>query len=292
MDEHFRRHLQQCKQRAEQALEQHLSAYISELGGSSRLYEAIRYSLMAPGKRFRPVLVYSAAHCIKQNLTDAADAAAVAVECIHAYSLIHDDLPAMDDDDLRRNLPTCHIAFDEATAILAGDALQALAFESLANTALPNTALLCLARAARRMVDGQAIDQQATASILTQANLEHMHRLKTGALIKASVQLGAYSAGADPQQHQQLDNYADTLGLCFQVRDDILDVIGDTHVIGKPQGSDAAAEKPTYTQLLGLAGAEHYLQELLTKALTSLQDFDENADMLRQLAHYAVNRNH
>ena len=227
-------------------------------------------------------------------------AAACAVELIHAYSLVHDDLPAMDDDELRRGRPTTHIAFDEATAILAGDALQALAFELLANDheRSPEIRIALiqeLARAAghRGMVGGQAIDLESVGKTLTLAQLETMHRHKTGALIEASVRMGALAAGANGTAAlTALTDYARTLGLAFQVQDDLLDVEGDTDVIGKPQGSDAARAKPTYPALLGLAGAKEHLATLRQATLASLDSFGPEADPLRAMADFVVARSH
>ena len=228
------------------------------------------------------------------NQDDALRAAA-AIELIHAYSLIHDDLPAMDDDDLRRGQPTCHIAYDEATAILAGDALQTLAFEILtesnmqdipAERQLQLVHVLAKASGARGMCAGQAIDLQATAKNLTESALEQMHLSKTGALITAAASLGVLCGSSAAQQ------FARYLGLAFQVQDDILDVVGNTEALGKPQGSDAASEKSTYVRLLGIEGAQRRLQNLHNKALQSLSDIPYNTDKLEQFSDLLLKRDH
>lgn len=262
------------------------------------LIEAMRYSLLLGGKRVRPVLVYAAAHATG-GITPAADDCACAIEAIHTYSLIHDDLPAMDDDALRRGQPTCHIAYSEATAILAGDALQCLAFEWLshsthipANAALQAVAALAKASGARGMVLGQAIDLAAVDKSVDLQHLQTMHQHKTGALISASVEMGAISASATAEQTAQLQQYASAIGLAFQVQDDILDVTANTATLGKEAGADAERNKPTYVSLLGLAGAKTKANELLEQALASIKDFDERADILRQLATYIVQRDH
>lgn len=266
-----------------------------------RIFDAMRYSLLNGGKRVRPILVYAAANAVNPAFASdqALDTVAAAVECIHAYSLIHDDLPAMDDDDLRRGQPTCHIAFDEATAILAGDALQSLAFELL--TQVPNQAAerqlqlvrtLAAAAGARGMVGGQTIDLASVQTTPTLAALEIMHQLKTGALLRAAVALGAGYAGADKRQLRQLDRYGRAIGLAFQVQDDILDCESSTEVLGKTQGADRARNKPTYPALLGLEPAKAYARELHQQALAALSPFGEAADGLRQLAGFIVNREH
>jgi geranylgeranyl pyrophosphate synthase len=227
------------------------------------------------------------------------DGIACAVEYLHAYSLVHDDLPAMDDDDLRRGNPTCHRAFDEATAILAGDALQSRAFELLAKlpgiaaqTRLELIATLAGAAGARGMVGGQAIDLAAVQQRIDLHHLETMHRLKTGALIRAAVRMGALLAGASAAQATALDNYAAAIGLSFQVQDDILDITSDTATLGKQQGADLARAKPTYPALLGLTEARAKAQALHNEALSALRDFDGRADRLRQLSAYIIERSH
>ncbi|GAA5317043.1 MAG: (2E,6E)-farnesyl diphosphate synthase [Candidatus Pelagadaptatus aseana] len=264
------------------------------------LHQAIRYSLLSGGKRVRPVLAYAAAAAITSTTNELIDRAACAVECIHAYSLIHDDLPAMDDDDLRRGQPTCHKQFDEATAILAGDALQTLAFELIADCDSGDDAsklqlISTLARASgdKGMVAGQAIDIAAVDSELQLDQLEQMHNHKTGALISASVRMGALATGcATEQQLHALEQYAAAVGLAFQVQDDILDVIADTETLGKQQGADQALNKPTYVSLLGLEGARQKAEALHQQALQALKPFDHSADPLRGLSAYIVERSH
>lgn len=262
----------------------------------NRLYEAMRYSLLSDGKRIRPVLVYAAASAVG-NVTSGSDKCACAVEAIHAYSLIHDDLPAMDDDDLRRGKPTCHVKFGEATAILAGDALQCLAFEWLsqandlpAETTVETVRVLAGASGARGMALGQAIDLAAVNQPLTLDALENMHNHKTGALIEASVVLGALSAAALPPVVDKLRSYARAIGLAFQVQDDILDVVSDTQTLGKNQGADVKHNKPTYVSLLGLDGARRKAEDLHQAALAALQDMGDAAEPLRWLAGYIVER--
>jgi len=276
-----------------------LDRCIDQSAASDRLQDAMRYSVLGGGKRIRPALCLASAKAVGQE-SDKALAAACAVELIHAYSLIHDDLPAMDDDELRRGRPTTHIAFDEATAILAGDALQALAFGLLANHScadiearLAMVQELAQAAGHRGMVGGQAIDLESVGKTLTLAQLETMHRHKTGALIEASVRMGALSSGcADSEALEALTTYARVLGLAFQVQDDLLDIEGSTDVIGKPQGSDVARAKPTYPALLGLDGARQHLDELLATAKASLERFGPEADPLRAMADYVVARTH
>ncbi|MCL7462813.1 (2E,6E)-farnesyl diphosphate synthase [Pseudomonas sp. NW5] len=287
-----------CQTRVDAALEALLQAPSAEL---SHLYAAMRYSVTNGGKRVRPLLAYAACQALG-GAPERATAAACALELIHAYSLVHDDLPAMDDDDLRRGLPTTHIAFDEATAILAGDGLQALAFEVLSDprhnpleTEVRLAMISVLARAAgpAGMVGGQAIDLGAVGHKLDQAALETMHRHKTGALIEASVQLGALASGhATAACRAALARYAAAIGLAFQVQDDILDVDSDSATLGKTAGKDQANDKPTYPQLLGLDAARHYARALCDQALEALASFDARADALRALARYIVERQH
>lgn len=285
-----------CQARVDAALETLFDAPSNEL---DRLYQAMRYSVTNGGKRVRPLLVYAACEALGGNL-DQADGAACAVELIHAYSLVHDDLPAMDDDDLRRGKPTTHKAFDEACAILAGDGLQALAFEVLADrrrnpqdgdTRLAMITALAQASGPAGMVGGQAIDLGSVGIRLDQAALETMHRHKTGALIEASVRLGALASGrADDALLRALQVYARAVGLAFQVQDDILDVESDTATLGKTQGKDQAADKPTYPALLGLDAAKDYALELRDQALHALRPLGEAAEPLRALARYIVER--
>jgi geranylgeranyl diphosphate synthase type II len=265
----------------------------------TRLYAAMRYSVMNGGKRVRPLLAYAACEALGSSPA-LADGAACAVELIHAYSLVHDDLPAMDDDDLRRGQPTTHKAFDEACAILAGDGLQSLAFSVLldstltpqdADTRLKMVSLLAQAAGPAGMVGGQAIDLGSVGLKLDQAALAFMHRHKTGALIEASVTLGALASGrAEKAELNFLRTYAQAVGLAFQVQDDILDVESDTATLGKRQGADIARDKPTYPALLGLDAAKGYALELCDQALHALRPFDAAAEPLRDLARYIVER--
>ncbi|WP_440468237.1 (2E,6E)-farnesyl diphosphate synthase [Pseudomonas sp. YH-1] len=285
-----------CQARVDAALEKLFVAPREEL---TRIYAAMRYSVVNGGKRVRPLLAYAACEALGGEV-ERADGAACAVELIHAYSLVHDDLPAMDDDDLRRGQPTTHIAYDEACAILAGDGLQALAFEVIGNAQLnPQDAqtrldmLMILTRAAGSagMVGGQAIDLESVGRKIDQAALETMHRHKTGALIEASVQLGALASGrANADALEALRRYAEAVGLAFQVQDDILDVESDTATLGKTQGKDQAHDKPTYPALLGLDAAKAYALALRDQALAALEGFGDNAEPLRALARYIVER--
>lgn len=266
----------------------------------ARLLEAMQYSTLNGGKRIRPALLIAAAEALGAP-RDKAILPACAMEMIHVYSLIHDDLPAMDNDDLRRGKPTCHRAFDEATAILAGDALQALAFKSLANaphlnaeTRLRMIDVLADASGAEGMVAGQSIDLAAVGQPLTIEQLETMHLYKTGALIEASVVLGALCANkGDAATISILRSYARCIGLAFQVKDDILDVESDTATLGKQQGADAALNKPTYVSLLSLEGAKHKCRQLHELAMSELELLkDANIQMLRALSEFIVNRKH
>ena len=289
-----------CQARINTALDTLLpladSEFASTPARSQRLFDAMRYSLLNGGKRVRPLLVYASADALGGADARALDLAACALECIHAYSLVHDDLPAMDDDDLRRGQPTCHRAYDEATAILAGDGLQALAFELLLAAPLAPEPLLAMARdlataaGPRGMVGGQAIDVAAQGTHPDLNALAAMHQLKTGALIRAAVRLGARAANATPAQLAALDDYARCIGLAFQVQDDILDVESDTATLGKQSGADAALDKPTYPALLGLDGAKQKARQLLDDALQALDGFDQRADALRALARFVVQR--
>lgn len=263
-----------------------------------RLHDAMRYSTLGGGKRVRAMLVFAAG-----ELTGAPEGrlrvAASAVEMIHAYSLIHDDLPCMDDDVLRRGKPTCHVEFDEATALLAGDALQSLAFQLLAERALAETpqaqiAMLhhfAIACGSRGMAGGQAIDLESVGKPLSLPELEYMHILKTGALIRASVLMGAHCGEAlEPARMERLDRYAKCVGLAFQVVDDVLDEEGDSATLGKTAGKDRADNKPTYTSLLGLPKAKALASDLLQQAIEALEPFDARAGRLRGLAEFIVRR--
>jgi farnesyl diphosphate synthase len=298
MNSALEQYLNSCQARVEKALEARLP---SNNILPQKLHEAMRYSVLNGGKRMRPLLAY----CTGKTLgidPEKLDGVACAVEFIHVYSLIHDDLPAMDDDDLRRGKPTCHKAYDEATAILAGDGLQALAFEILAHdpeiTAAPEARLkmitmLAKASGSQGMVGGQAIDLESVGRQLNLPELENMHIHKTGALIRASVNLATLAkADVDPNIATKLDHYAKCIGLSFQVKDDILDEESDTTTLGKTQGKDKDNNKPTYPALLGLAGAKQKAQELHEKAIESLSIFGAEADLLRDLSLYIIQRNH
>ncbi len=290
--------IEQWRQRSEASLDKWLP---SEDINPAQLHQAMRYSVLNGGKRIRPILVYAAGYAVTADEV-ALDAPASAVEFIHAYSLIHDDLPAMDDDDLRRGKPTCHKAFTEAQAILAGDALQSLAFHTIAH-GLPNNIpaekkldildALAIASGSRGMAGGQAIDLAAVGKSLNIAELEDMHVHKTGALIRASVKMGALcQPKIDNDQLKLLDHYAKCIGLAFQIQDDILDVTSDTETLGKTQGADIALNKPTYPSLLGLDGAREMASELHQEAHESLNIFGDKAQPLRWLADYIVKRNY
>jgi farnesyl diphosphate synthase len=264
----------------------------------ARLHDAMRYSVLDGGKRVRPMLVFAGGMVSDADPARLAVAAG-AVEMIHAYSLVHDDMPCMDDDVLRRGKPTTHVEFDEATALLAGDALQSLSFQLLADhklsddpaTQLRMIQLFATACGSRGMAGGQAIDLDAVGKAITLPELEYMHILKTGALIRASVLMGAHCGR--PMQAAELDHldrYAKCVGLAFQVVDDVLDEESDSATLGKTAGKDREANKPTYTSLMGLAGAKKFAAELLADAHDALKGFDTRADRLRQLADFIVHR--
>ena len=267
--------------------------------GTPRLREAMRYSTLGGGKRLRPALVYLTGESLGAALTDL-DAPAAAVELIHVYSLVHDDLPAMDDDDLRRGRPTCHRAYDEATAILVGDALQALAFSVLADDSMgkvvPATRLsmirtLAQAAGTTGMAGGQAVDLAAVGQTLSVDAVENMHRRKTGALIKGSVLLGAIGAGIDSGPHfRALELFGDEIGLAFQIQDDILDVEGDAAVLGKTTGADAALSKPTYPSTVGLPAARDRARDLRDRAIGALAPLGARNAPLVELAQFVVSR--
>lgn len=296
-DKPFKQTLERFRQQVDSALDH----YLPQVSGpEAYLQQAMRYAVIGGGgKRVRPILVYAAGQAFKLDINQL-NAPAAAIEMIHAYSLIHDDLPAMDNDDLRRGRPTCHKAFNEATAILAGDALQALAFEILAQdqnipcdsaARLEMIQLLASASGSIGMAGGQAIDLASVGKQLSLEQLENMHQLKTGALIRASVLLGAMcSPLANTEMLDRLAHYGHCIGLAFQIQDDILDVIADTETLGKPQGSDIEQNKPTFPALLGLEGARMRAMELHHQALAALDIFDESADTLRNLSAYIVER--
>ncbi len=289
----FNTFLDTCQVRVNQVLDQHLP---QETPPAARLKQAMRYSAMNGGKRVRATLVYATSVAITGKITPACDAIACALELIHAYSLVHDDLPAMDDDALRRGQPTCHIAFDEATAILTGDALQTLAFECLITADLPAELrcqlMLELTRASgyAGMVAGQDMDLAAENRAISLAELEDLHRHKTGALITASVRMGGIAAGASAEQLAALDTFSTAIGLAFQVQDDILDIESSTEELGKTQGADVAHNKSTYPGLLGLDEAKQLAVRLEQEALHALTHLGEQAPMLSGLARYIVSR--
>jgi len=289
--------LVESQSRVERSLQEWLP---SEDTMPHRLHRAMRYAVLGGGKRVRPVLVYASGQALGIEL-DRLNGPACAMELIHTYSLVHDDLPSMDDDDLRRGQPTCHKRFDEATAILTGDALQTLAFKVLsqdqsmqvnAETRVKMLDNLAVASGSRGMAGGQAMDLDSVGKELTLIELENMHIHKTGALILASIRMG-YLAKHDATKEEKagLDHYAKRIGLAFQVKDDILDIEGDTETLGKTQGKDQANNKPTYPSLMGLHGAQGLLNQLHQEAMDSLSIFDDKANPLRWLADYIVSRN-
>ncbi|WP_073579623.1 (2E,6E)-farnesyl diphosphate synthase [Vibrio quintilis] len=279
---------------------QQLNQWLERLPHQNQsLIQAMRYGLLLGGKRARPFLVYATGEMLG-SATAHLDTPACAIECIHAYSLIHDDLPAMDNDSLRRGHPTCHVKFDEATAILTGDALQTLAFSILSEGDLspdaePNRIhmiqMLAQASGASGMCIGQALDLSAENRAVGLDELETIHRHKTGALITCAVQLGALAAG--PAGHEilpMLKQYASAVGLAFQVQDDILDIISDTQTLGKPQGSDDKLNKSTYPALLGLDGAQQKAFALFDEAIQALAEIPYNTDLLEKFARYVIER--
>lgn len=278
-----------------------LSTLLVSQSSSTVLQKAMTYAVMNGGKRLRPVLAYASAEALGSDFT-LADIAACAVELVHTYSLIHDDLPSMDNDALRRGVATCHIKFDEATAILAGDALQSYAFELLASSnqisasseiRLQMVTTLAKAIGATGMVAGQSLDLEASSKKVNEESLANLHSLKTGALIQASVELGALSTGsADKTRLEHLAIYAEAIGHAFQVQDDILDVESDTKTLGKQQGKDEELGKITYPVLLGLDGARLKAQSLCEEAVSALDDFGKDAQTLRDIAMYIVQRKH
>ena len=264
-----------------------------------RLHEAMRYAAQGGGKRIRPLLVYAAGELSddsSQEKKAALDSAAVAIECIHAYSLVHDDLPCMDDDDLRRGRPTVHKAYDEATALLVGDALQTRAFEILANaqcdadTRLAMISALASASGSRGMAGGQSIDLESVGKKLDLGGLKQMHAMKTGALLSCSVQMGGIAVKLNSAQMQHLQNYSGALGLAFQIVEDVLDATSDSQTLGKTAGKDAANDKPTYVTLMGLDYAQKAAKDLQETAIASLESFGLKAQALKDLALLVVNR--
>ena len=293
----FVEYSKECQQRIDVALKKHIT---QPPANAKQLQAASEYSLFNGGKRIRPLLVYATAQALGARL-EQADYPAVAVEMIHAYSLVHDDLPAMDDDDLRRGKPTCHIAFDEATAILAGDALQTQAFLVLSREnkelnpqqQLSMIQILANGSGLHGMAGGQSLDLEAVDKQVDLAYLENMHSHKTGALILASVLMGAHcKANVDQTTLDALTQYARAIGLAFQVQDDILDVISDTNTLGKTQGADIANNKPTYVSLLGLDGARDKARQLHQLAIESLKSLEADSHHLEYIANYIVERSH
>ena len=288
--------LEEYQQRIEQVLDRCLSLPDS---GTARLREGMRYSVLGGGKRLRPVLVYTTGQCLGAPL-EQLDIPAAAVELVHVYSLVHDDLPAMDDDDLRRGRATCHRAFDEATAILVGDALQALAFDVLSHDAsgaiapaarLKMIRILAYASGTSGMAGGQAIDLASVGHTLAALEVENMHRRKTGALIQCSVLLGATAAGLSVgPELDALTRFGADIGLAFQIQDDILDVEGETAVLGKSAGADIARNKPTYPSTVGLDAARVRARELCDTAISALAPLGKRADALTELARFVVSR--
>ncbi len=268
--------------------------------GSGRLLEAMKYSINAGGKRLRPILCYAASESVGGKPENCLYTAC-ALEMIHTYSLIHDDLPAMDNDDLRRGNPTCHIKYDEATAVLAGDGLLTMAFNILAykensdtsNPALKLTIIDIISEAAGQpgMIEGQMTDIESEGKNLLFDELEKMHYLKTGALIKSSIITGALLGGASEQQIENLKKYSDYIGIAFQVADDILNVTGDPELMGKATGTDESLNKATYPSLLGLEKSKEFAEKLIADSLNELEGFGSNAEPLRAIARYIIERN-
>lgn len=292
----FQEWISSRSQRTEAALDALLD---SAQTNPARLHEAMRYAAQGGGKRIRPLLVYAAGQLGNDSDAEkeaALDAAAVAIECIHAYSLVHDDLPCMDDDDLRRGRPTVHKAFDEPTALLVGDALQTRAFEILANAScsadirLSMIASLAAASGSRGMAGGQAIDLESVGRKLDLNGLQQMHAMKTGALLSCAVEMGGIAAQLSAAQKVRLRDYSQALGLAFQIVDDVLDATADSQTLGKTAGKDAINDKPTYVTLMGLDYAQKAAQELQETAIQSLESFGSKAQALKDLAFLVVNR--
>ena len=287
--------MQRSTERVDQAI---LKSFDDQVSPASGLKTAMHYAATGGGKRVRPLLVYATASLAGKELDQVAgiDACAVAVELFHTYSLVHDDLPCMDNDDLRRGRPTVHKAFDEASALLVGDALQTMAFQLIAQSALNDAqkvqviTSLSVAGGMAGMAGGQAIDLASVGKQLTQNELELMHRLKTGALLRTAVQIGAIAVNFNEQEKKSLDVFASALGLAFQVVDDVLDASSDSQTLGKTAGKDAAANKPTFVSLMGLDGAREFARQLHQEALDSLGIWGDNAELLRAIASKVVNR--
>ncbi|BBP43288.1 polyprenyl synthetase family protein [Thiosulfativibrio zosterae] len=289
----MKQQLQKYETRTNQVLTQILNTQ-----SHSPLYEALSYATLNPGKRLRPALIYAFAEAFKCPL-EKVDSLAAAIELIHSYSLVHDDLPAMDDDDLRRGRPTCHIQFDEATAILVGDAQLTLAFAVISNDHHLNAEqkvsaiqILSAASGSLGMIAGQMIDIQSEGQLTSLENLKRMHLLKTGELIKAACLLGALLLDNDLERHTKIGLFGETIGLAFQVQDDILDIESTTETLGKPQGSDEKLSKSTYPKLMGLKQAKVYRDQLITEAQNLLLDLNLNSPFLMDLTHYIAQRQH
>lgn len=286
---------QRATGRVDQAI---LKTFDDQASAASGLKSAMHYAATGDGKRVRPLLIYATANLSGKQLDQVAgiDACAVAVELFHTYSLVHDDLPCMDNDDLRRGRPTVHKAFDEASALLVGDALQTMAFQLIAQSALNDAqkvqviTSLSTAGGMAGMAGGQAIDLASVGKQLTQNELEMMHRMKTGALLRTAVQIGAIAIQLNEQEKKSLDEFASALGLAFQVVDDVLDASSDSQTLGKTAGKDAAANKPTFVSLMGLDDAREFAGKLHQEALDSLSIWGDNADLLRAIASKVVNR--
>ena len=287
--------LQRSTERVDQAI---LKSFDDQVSAASGLKTAMHYAATGGGKRVRPLLIYATASLTGKELDQVpgVDACAVAVELFHTYSLVHDDLPCMDNDDLRRGRATVHKAFDEASALLVGDALQTMAFQLIAQSALNDAqkvqviTSLSMAGGMAGMAGGQAIDLASVGKQLTKNELEMMHRLKTGALLRTAVQIGAIAVNFNEQEKKSLDVFASALGLAFQVVDDVLDASSDSQTLGKTAGKDAAANKPTFISLMGLEGAREFAGQLHQEALDSLSIWGDNADLLRAIASKVVNR--
>jgi farnesyl diphosphate synthase len=297
MNSEFTSWMNACQGRMETVLAEALPAFDH---GPKRLHDAMRYAVLGGGKRVRPLLAFAAGEAMGAH-AEQVEKVAAAVELIHAYSLVHDDMPPMDNDVLRRGRPTVHVEFDEASALLVGDALQSLAFEVLSESdaskdpasQLQMVRLLAQAAGSKGMAGGQAVDLESVGRSISLPELEFMHILKTGALIRASVQLGALCGNVkDESKQSALDHYAKCVGLAFQVVDDVLDAESSTATLGKTAGKDARQNKPTYVSLLGLAPAKALAETLRQDALKALDKFGSEATQLRELADYIIQRNH
>lgn len=302
MPDSFQHFLQQSQTRVNRCLKQTLEQQTAAFGDDDpalvKLQQASLYSIENGGKRLRPALFYACTETLQSPVTNSdLDKIAAAIECIHSYSLVHDDLPSMDDDDLRRGKPTCHIAFDEATAILVGDGLQALAFELitdceniLGDKQIQLVKILARAAGNKGMVGGQMIDLESTDTLITLEQLENMHRLKTGAMIRICAQMAAACSDASHRKASALDDFASNIGLAFQVHDDILDIESDTETLGKQQGADLELNKQTYPALMGLEASKKHRDELITQALNSLKQADIDSSALCGFANFMTRR--